>query len=80
MIKLAALRTSEGKIYTGKRHAHIFPQEPKGVLRCAEQGFITDDGIFVDRVTALRIAIENNQIIKKHGDPEILYSEDVIPL
>lgn len=77
MIKSAALRSKDGKIYTGEYHGIIFQQEPKGILRNAEQGFITTDGKFVDRKEALKIAIENNQIITKHGSEYELFSEDL---
>jgi hypothetical protein len=42
-----------------------------------EQGFITDTGRFVDRKDALEIAKESGQIIEKHGNFKVLYSEDM---
>lgn len=42
-----------------------------------EQGFITSNGIFVDRKTALRIANAFGQVREKHGNPDELYSEDM---
>lgn len=41
------------------------------------QGFYTSVGRFVDRVEALDIANNANQIIKKHPSYDQLYSEDV---
>lgn len=42
-----------------------------------EQGFITSEGKFVNRHLAMGIALKHNQIIKKHGHPEMLFSEDM---
>ena len=42
-----------------------------------EQGFLTDDGLFVDRKRALAIAKTAKQIHGKNGNPNELYSEDV---
>lgn len=75
-IKLAALR-SGSKIYTGKTHANCFCQEPKGVLRNAEQGFVTEKDKFVDRKLALKIAKHYNQIKYKHPPLYQLQSEDL---
>lgn len=74
-IKCAALRHN-GKIYIGKCHGDCFSQEPIGVLRKAEQGFVTDEGNFVDRVEGLRIAEEAGQIVEKHRPWHWLMSED----
>lgn len=75
-IKMAALRYVD-KIYVGKTHAHCFIQEPKGVLRNAEQGFITKNNIFVDRKTGLEIAQYYKQINIKHPPLDELMSEDL---
>jgi len=78
-IKEAAIRQNE-QIYTGKRHNliiidmvenHCLSKPIKG-----EQGFITDSGEFVDRITAAKIALESGQI-KKLNWPPNLYSEDL---
>lgn len=73
----SALRNTD-KVYKGKTHADCFVQEPKGVLKCAEQGFLTDNGVFVDRKQALKIAKHYKQIKKKHPPKNILMSEDLI--
>ena len=78
-IKLAALRGNKN-LYTGKTHADCFIQEPKGVLKLAEQGFITEKGIFVDRKLALKIAKHYKQIEEKHPPKNILLSEDFIKI
>lgn len=43
----------------------------------ADQGFLTSAGRFVDRIDGLRIATEAGQIIHKHGNPDMLFSEDM---
>jgi hypothetical protein len=42
------------------------------------QGFLTSLNRFVDRKEGLKIAIEQNQIIFKHGSENILFSEDLL--
>ena len=65
-------------IYTGRAGHHvIFPMEPLGVLRCAKQGFVTEYGYFVDRVTGLVIAEYYDQIWCKHSPKDKLMSEDI---
>lgn len=74
-IKCAALRNN-GKIYIGRYHGEIFPQESMGVLRHAEQGFVTHEGRFVGREEALVIAQNADQIVKKHNPFDLLLAED----
>lgn len=64
MIILAAIK-KDNIVYVGKNHAECFTQEPKGALRDAEQGFVTDDGDFLDRTQALEYAYSNHQISKE---------------
>lgn len=65
-------------IYMGKEGHHIiFPMEPLGVLRSAEQGFVTQCGYFVDRKMGLSIANYFNQIEVKHNPQNKLVSEDL---
>ncbi|MDQ3750807.1 MAG: hypothetical protein M3367_17580 [Acidobacteriota bacterium] len=78
MIKHAAIKQN-GIIYVGKRHYNriavmIECGLPKPVT--GEQGFVTEKGEFVTHEEALKIAVANNQIIKKHGSSSELYSED----
>ena len=47
-----------------------------GVLRGAEQGFITETYTFVDRKLALKIAKHYNQIKHKHPPKDELLSEE----
>lgn len=79
MIKHSAIKQG-GIVYVGKRHHNCIAVMiecglPKPIT--GEQGFVTDKGEFVTREEALKIAVENNQIIKKHGIPSQLYSEDI---
>ena len=55
-----------------------FKQRPKGELRDAVQGFVTEDNFFVDRKEALVIAEYFNQIKFKHEPKDELLSEDLI--
>lgn len=73
-------------VLTGVRHyspdmhnfLNLFEDETNGQYRLTEvaQGFITNNGRFVDRKEALKIAKANNQIIRDIGyEPDELYSE-----
>ena len=65
-------------IYMSKKgHYAIFPMEPIGVLRNAIQGFVTENGYFVDRETGLSIAEYFNQINTKYHPTDRLLSEDL---
>ena len=65
-------------IYMSKKgHYAIFPMEPIGVLRKAKQGFVTENGYFVDRETGLSIAEYFNQINTKYKPTDRLLSEDL---
>ena len=65
-------------IYMSKKgHYAIFPMEPIGVLRNAEQGFVTENGYFVNRELGLFIAEYFNQIDVKHPPEYLLLSEDL---
>jgi len=83
MIKSAAIEFN-GMIYTGRNHSEI------GLLMlkykaCSRpypggkhQGFVTDQGEFVDRETALKIAIDCKQVEKgKTSHHSELFSEDL---
>lgn len=65
-------------IYMGREGHHvIFPMEPIGVLRNAKQGFVTENGFFVDRITGKKIADYYNQIDYKYNPLDRLVSEDL---
>ena len=50
-------------IYCGLRHPNILWQSDKVSRNPRHQGFLTSKGRFVDREEALKIALENNQVI-----------------
>uniref|UniRef100_A0A6M3KX46 Uncharacterized protein n=1 Tax=viral metagenome TaxID=1070528 RepID=A0A6M3KX46_9ZZZZ len=82
MIKEAAI-FKDGKIWTGRRHSdviHTMIQEGELSPITEIQGFVTDDGKFVDRNEAFEIAIACGQI-KDPGPSKvrmrILMSEDL---
>ena len=65
-IKEAAI-LHEGKVYTGKRHCHIIRDIVrltgcKRVGMSSPQGFVTEEGRFVDREEGARIALACGQI------------------
>jgi len=65
-------------IYMSKGgHGSIYPMEPLGVLRLAKQGFVTENGYFVDREIGLHLAKYFNQINIKHNPIDELLSEDL---
>ena len=67
-------------LYIGANHAECLKKAPKGMLKNAEQGFLTDNQIFVDRKLALKIAKHYKQIIKKHPPYNELMSEDMFDI
>jgi hypothetical protein len=79
----------EDVIYTGWRHCFIIHDYCKqtGKKSCpgtnwpedevSNQGFVTSEGRYVDRETALKIATVAKQVIVKHGCKHELYSEDL---
>ena len=69
-----------GKIWTGKRHFELISQIQKdGGERVSidQQGFLTDDGLFVTRSQAWAIAIKAKQIDKSFDFKKVLTSEDL---
>ncbi len=94
MIKEAAiLRVADRKVWTGRRHGNCINLivAETGTRPIGQpdfiQGFVTDDGRFVDRKEAWKIALANNQILNLEdpygwdpAKPEIegtLMSEDL---
>lgn len=73
----AALLYNNCIYISGRGHYAIFPMEPMGVLKKAKQGFVTENGYFVDRKTALHVAQYFNQIDNKYLPKDILMSEDL---
>lgn len=73
-VKCAAIQTKSGQIFEGRSHAAII-QSWEGVWEGGEEGFVTDDGTFVDRHEAAEIAFEAGQT-KKLESP--LFSVDLL--
>ena len=76
-IVCAALLHKEAIYMAKEGHYAIFTMEEKGVLRNAIQGFVTENGYFVDRTLGLMIANYYNQIQEKHPPEDQLLSEDL---
>ena len=76
-IVAAALLHGNCIYFSDKGHHTIFPMEKLGILRCATQGFVTENGYFVSRKVALYIAEYFNQIDKKYHPLDELLSEDL---
>ncbi|MDO8640472.1 MAG: hypothetical protein Q7R33_02920 [Nitrosarchaeum sp.] len=74
MIKEAAI-LKDGKVYTGRRHHNIIHEHPF-MFKCENsiQGFVTDDGKFLNREEAMLHAFNCGQIAEKKIR---LYSEDL---
>ncbi len=76
---VAAAILHEGKPWTGLRHHLIMRDmvEKLGDSICpidGPQGFVTDDGKYVDRITAAKIAFAAGQIPAPKRE---LFSEDI---
>lgn len=86
MIKEAAIqRKIDGRIWTGRRHGDVIRKIiSEGHMQTVKhseftQGFVTDDGRFLDRREAFKIAMEFNQLLnlKDPWAPPTLMSEDL---
>jgi hypothetical protein len=78
-ITAAAIR-HDGKVYTGRRHCQIIRDivastSTKRVL--GEQGFVLEDGRFVNREDAAFIALASGQIKELKFNTTKLFSEDL---
>jgi hypothetical protein len=79
-----AIRHPSGVIYAapapGRHHHLIWAMDAfghAGIEHTRKQGFLTNTGRFVNRITGLTLANEANQIIKKHPSYRELYTEDM---
>ena len=76
-IKLACVKYDD-KLYTGFNHGECFKKLPQNAnMSNTIQGFITNNGRFVDRRNAYKIAENANQIKYKKTNNDILISEDL---
>lgn len=77
-ITTCAIRMPNGCIVSMERparHHHIL--NAHGGLADGEQGFLTDEGRFVDRVDARFIAEKSRQIVREVGNIYELFSENL---
>ena len=74
MIREAAIRDKDGRVYVGRRHNEIFPLMTEEQIKGSVQGFITYDGFFVTRAEAAKIAFDCGQITEPKDH---LFSEDL---
>ena len=66
-IQHAAIKRTDGITKTGESHADIIRTSPEGTCKDGStQGFLTSTGKFVDRMKAMKIAIDSGQV-----DPEL---------
>lgn len=77
IVSSALRELKSNKIYKGIRHSDCFVQRPKGELVSAEQGFLTEKGVFVNRKLGLKIAKHYGQIKQKTPPKNLLFSEDI---
>ena len=77
MIGAVAIKTENNEIYVSRNsHSELLVLYPDK-FKNAEQGFLTSDCKFVNRVEGLAIAKKYNQIVERHGLDTELYSEDI---
>jgi len=81
MIKESAILFN-GVVFTGRRHHDVISKiiAETGVKKVGgehTQGFVTDDGKFVDREEAAKIALQRGQIKKLKFNSKELFSEDL---
>jgi hypothetical protein len=78
----SAIVGEDGKVYSlpkPARHHNVIRMMVEQGHRtpvCGEQGFVLDDGRYVNRKQAAALALESKQIIELRWPPD-LYSEDL---
>jgi hypothetical protein len=85
MIVAAAIKHKETGVAISlprpARHHHVmhamYDIVEKTIGGSYEQGFMTQDGVFVDRYDGFIIAQKYSQIREKHGPANYLFSEDM---
>lgn len=82
-VDTAAIRTPDGKVYTGNSHFEAFERVPEYLREdnrwTPEEGFVTNEGRFVDRGEAFNIANRSRQIDDTITGQDKLTSEDLDP-
>jgi len=71
---MAANKDRNGTVYVGHRHPDAFAIMPDDMIDDCIQGFVTDEGVFVDRREAAVIAFNCGQVSEL---TEIVISEDL---
>lgn len=81
-IKQAAIVHVDGKVYTGRSHDEIARKivERTGVKKVSWksiQGFVTDDGEFLTKAEAAKVALKHDQVKKFNFNGAQLSPEDL---
>ena len=82
-VEKAAITAEDGKVFSVDRpgrHNHVIAlMVEKGYSKPIKgnQGFLLDDGTFVERIQAKEIAIQANQLLPRASRLKELFSEDV---
>jgi len=80
-VACVAIKTQDGKVYNlprPARHGNLFSLiHPKNRRFCATQGFLDNEGNFLNRVEARELAEKSDQLLPRDGGLDELYSEDV---
>lgn len=84
MITHVAIKTEDEVVWSlpsPNRHHdvinRIYEQRQDGKMVTGEQGFLNNEGVFLDRKEALQIAIQADQLIRKTFPENELFSEDL---
>jgi hypothetical protein len=70
----------QGRMFTGRRHhdvIHKIVLELEVPRVVGKQGFVTSEGVFVDREQAAKIALASGQVKKLQFHSRELFSEDL---
>jgi hypothetical protein len=76
-IDCAAVKSTDGRIWTGKRHCHCIATIIQAGLKAshADQGFVTMSGRYITREEGAALVQQTGQCKLNH--PPLLYSEDL---
>jgi len=84
MITHVAIKTEDEVVWSlpsPNRHHdvinHIYEHRQDKKMVIGEQGFLNNEGVFLDRKEALDIAVQANQLIRKTFPENELFSEDL---
>ena len=76
-IDCSAVRSTDGQVWTGKRHHHCMKTILQAGLKIShgDQGFVTMSGRYVSRKEAAALVLRTGQCKLNH--PPLMYSEDL---